>query len=411
MIERMPVVDQLFEVQKILIEQFEKTRFFPREIFQRITLENRISGILGPRGIGKTTLLMHMALKFGAKERKALYVSADNLYFLEHRLLDLVDRLYKETDVRLLCIDEVQKYPNWKQELKNIVDTYLEFRIIFSGSSMIDLLQSKYDLSRRVTTYHLHGFSFREYLQWHLGLQLPRFTLDEILNSHLQIEQDIKVTQILKHLHEYWRVGYYPFFQGFTSDLERYQAIENTSLKTIYEDIGTLHSLKTSSLQLIEKLFKYILSSLPGEFSVFKLSQTLGKDFDTVSTYLQYLHEAGLVRQLYPKSTGKAFLRNPEKMYPDNTNLIYATYIYVPQDNVLGKVRETFAVGALQNANYKTFYSAKGDLSVENYLFEIGGPSKKETQIQGEKNAYVLKDGCLTGNATTIPLYLLGFLY
>lgn len=403
-------MNQLFEIQRILLDQFKNLPFFHRKIFSQITLDNKISGILGPRGVGKTTFLLHFILERVASNRKALYVSADNLYFLDHTLLGLVDQLYKETDVRLLCIDEVHKYPNWNQELKNIADTYLDFRIVFSGSSMIDLVQCKYDLSRRVTIYHLHGFSFREYLEWHLKKTLSIYSLKELLDSHLQIEQDIEIPGILKHFHEYLRIGYYPFFEVFTQDREKFQAMENAVQKTIYEDIGTFHSLKTPSLLIIEKLYKYILNSPPGELSAFKLAKSLEKDFDTISTYLHYLQEAGLVRFLYPNNSGKAQLRNPSKMYPGDSNVMYATYVPLVQDKALGKVRETFVINQLQNSNFTTYYSPRGDVHVENYVFEIGGPSKKDTQIKGEKNGFVLTDGILTGSKLNIPLYLIGFL-
>lgn len=404
-------MNQLFEIQRIMLEQFEALPFFSRKIFDQITLDNRISGILGPRGVGKTTFLLHFVLKRGAKQRKCLYVSADNIYFLDHSLLGLVDQLYKETDVRLLCIDEVHKYPNWNQELKNIADTYLDFRIVFSGSSMIDLVQTKYDLSRRVTTYHLHGFSFREYLEWHLKKSFPFYGLEEIVQTHLQIEQDVVIPGILKQLQDYFRIGYYPFFWGFSQDREKFQAIENATQKTIYEDIGTLHSLKTPSLLVIEKLYKFLITTPPGELSAYKLAQHLDKDFETISNYLNYLQEAGLVRFLYPKTSGKASLRAPNKMYPDNSNLMYAAYVPLAHDSALGKVRETFVINQLQNANLKTFYTSRGDVSVNEFTFEVGGPSKKDHQIRGEKNGYILADGILTGSEKHIPLFLMGFLY
>lgn len=404
-------MNQLFEIQRVLLEQFQELPFFSREIFKQITLDNKISGILGPRGVGKTTFLLNFVLTHGAKQRQALYVSADNLYFLENNLIQLVDQLYKETDVRLLCIDEVHKYPNWNQELKNISDIYLDFRVVFSGSSMIDLIQSKYDLSRRVTQYHLHGFSFREYLEWQLQMKLPIFSLEEIVESHLKIEQEIVIPKILKHLNDYFRIGYYPFFRELTQDREKFQAIENVTQKTIYEDIGTLHSLKTHSLQVLEKLFKYVVNSSPGELNASKLAKNLDKDFETVTTYLHYLHEAGLIRFLYPKSSGNAYLRNPNKMYPDNTNLIYATYASLSPDATLGKVRETFVMNQLQNANLTTYYTPRGDVSVNEFVFEIGGSSKKDAQIRGEKNGYILQDGVLSGSKTHIPLFLMGFLY
>lgn len=404
-------MEQLFEIQRTLLEQFEETPFFSREIFKQITLDNRISGILGSRGVGKTTFLLDLVLQRGAKKRKALYVSADNVYFLNHRLLDLADQLYKETDVRLLCIDEVHKYPNWNQELKNIYDTYRDLRIVFSGSSMIDLVQTKYDLSRRVTIYYLHGFSFREYLEWNLKKELPIYSLEELVHNHLEIVQNISISGILKQLQEYYRTGYYPFFWGFTQDREKFQAIENAVQKTIYEDIGSLHSLKTPSLQVLEKLYKFILNSPPGELSAYKLAQALEKDFETISTFIHYLQEAGLIRFLYPKSTGKAYLRTPNKMYPENSNLMFAAYLSMAEDNTIGKVRETFVINHLQNAGLQTFYSTKGDLCVNEYTFEIGGPSKKEDQIRFEKNGYIFADGILTGSKVRIPLFLAGFLY
>lgn len=315
---------------------------------------------MGSRGVGKTTLLLQLVLEKGAKQRQSLYVSADNLYFLDNRLIDLVDRLYKETDVRLLCIDEVHKYPNWNQELKNISDTYLDFHFVFTGSSMIDLIQSKYDLSRRVTTYLLHGFCFREYLEWHFKIKAPLLKLDELVHSHIEIEQSLRIPGILKYLYEYMRIGYYPFFGEFSQDREKFQAIENIAQKTIYEDIGALHSLKTTSLLVIEKLFKFVLSSAPGELSAFKLAKYLDKDFETVTAYFHYLQEADLIRFLYPKASGKGTLRNPSKMLPDNCNLLYATYATMFSDNAIGKVRETFVINQCQNADLSTYYSSKG---------------------------------------------------
>lgn len=406
-------VDQLFETQRIIFEQFEEKPFYHRLQFNDLAKVRPITGILGARGVGKTTFLIKHAIDSGAKKRKALYISADNIFFIKNRILDVVNYLYKQTDVRLIYIDEIHKYSNWRIELKNIADTYPSFQIYFSGSSMIDLSQGKYDLSRRVLLYQLHGFSFREYLEHYHQLKIPIFQLKEILSSHLEIAQNIAAKQILKHFNEYLKIGYYPFFQGFTNDLDKFQSLENAVQMTIYEDIGTFHSLKTTSLATVELLFKFVINSSPGEINASKLSKNLQKDFETISSYLRYLEEAGLIRFLYTDSSGQALLKNPIKMYPDNTNLIYiyAAHLSLTKDLEKGKVREGFVVNQIQNTKTPIFYSAKGDFKVDDYIFEVGGKSKTGKQIQGEKNAFILADDILIGSKSTIPLYLFGLLY
>jgi len=405
-------MDNLFEIQRIIFEQLDLSQTYHRSFYDQVTWDNYATGIVGARGIGKTTLLLLQALKQGAKNRNALYISADNLFFLENRLIDLVDWLYKETDVKYLCIDEIHKYSNWIQELKNIIDTYKNLRILFSGSSAIDIIHSKYDLSRRVTLHSLHGLSFREFLEFYLEIKLPNYSLKDLINHHLTITQEIPVTQILKHFREYLRIGYYPFFKLLSQDHEKFQAVENATQKTIYEDIAILHNIHSNNLVIIEKLFKYVINSAPGELNTNKLAMHLGKDYETIDNYLRYLNESGLIRFLYSEKSGKAFLKKPIKMYPENTNLIYANYL-LPQnaDDITGKLRETFAMNSLQNAGHAVFYSEFGDFKVEDYYFEIGGKNKTTHQIKNQKNAYVLADNLITGpTKTTIPLYLLGLL-
>lgn len=404
-------MEKILEIQKTILDDFENEPFYERDIFKTITFDNAITGLVGSRGIGKTTFLLHQVLKEGARTGKALYVSADNLYFLENRLFDLVNQLYKETDIRLLCIDEIQKYPNWQQELKNIADTFRHLRILFSGSSMIELISGKYDLSRRVTLHYLHGLSFREFLDFYHEIKLPVISLEDILKNHLTLSQEITLAKPIKLLKEYFKVGYYPFFKNFTSEYEKFQAIENATQKTIYEDISILHSLKTPTLLIIEKIYKYVLNSLPGELSVNKLSNILGKDFESVSEYFRYLEEAGLIRSIYSAQSGKAHLRNPTKIYPENSNLIYASYLPTTEDATKGKVRETFVLNQLQNINKKVFYSETGDFKVDEMVFEVGGKNKSTAQIKNLKNAYVFADDITVGLGNRIPLYLLGFLY
>ncbi len=404
-------MERLFAIQNMLINQFQQSTFYPRLCFNNITYDNRITGIIGARGIGKTTLLLQQAIAKGAIHKKALYISADNYYLLNTPLIELVDSLYTETEVRLLCVDEIQKYPNWNQELKNIYDMYPDFRILFSGSSMIDLIRAKYDLSRRVTIHHLHGFSFREYLEFSHKIFLPQFTLADILTNHGAITNTLETQNILKWFNDYLRIGYYPFFSEFHLDIEKFQAVENAVQKALYEDIASLYSLKTSTLSIIEKLYKYVVSSLPGEVNAYKLASALGKDFESISEYLHIVEQAGLIRFLFPDRTGKALLRNPTKMYPDNSNLIFSACLPQSPDAIQGKVRETFVVNQLKNSHHEIYYSEIGDFKVGDFLFEVGGKNKSSVQLQGNPNGYVLADGIMHGYKNKVPLYLLGLLY
>jgi len=404
-------MEKLFEIQRIIIEQVENEPFFWREQFNRFLSPSPVCGIVGARGIGKTTFLLKQAIQSGAKKREALYVSADNIFFLESSLVDLVEYLYKQTSTRILFIDEIHKSPNWRLELKNIIDTFPSFQIFFSGSSMIDLVHGKYDLSRRVVLHRLCGFSFREYLEFYIQKKLPKLTITDIISSHLEISQNLDVTGILKHFRDYLKLGYYPFFKKHSNEMDKFQLLENSVQMTIYEDIARLHSLKTTSLSTIEKLYKFVLNTSPGEVNASNLAKTLGKDFESISNYLRYLEQAGLLRFIYPGNTGQAFLRNPIKMYPENSNLMYAAYLPLAQDQVIGKIRETFVVNQVQNAEKPIFYSAIGDFKIDDHIFEIGGKIKKNRQIKNEKNAFILSDDIITGSKNTIPLYLFGFLY
>lgn len=401
---------QLFEIQAILLKQFSHQEIYHRKIFDQFYFDNRINCLVGSRGVGKTTFLLEYVKQQGALDNRALYVSADNLFFLTRNFLDLVDALYKETDVRVLCIDEIHKQSNWQQQIKNIADIYLDMKIIFTGSSQVDLLQSRYDLSRRVTVYHLHGLSFREYLEMKYQTSFPVMTLAEMVESPERAMANIQLPQPIQDFHRYLQVGYYPFFNIFRDDMEKYQAIHNITQKVIYEDIALLHSLKTGTLVVIENLYKFILTSAPGEVNAYKLSSNLQKDFDSISNYLMYLRDAGLIRFLVSNKSGQSYLRNPEKMYPDNSNLLYTAYLNTANDNLLGKSRETFTLNQLQNANYPVFFTDQGDFECQGIILEVGGKNKSEDQIKHLKNAYVFSDGILSHTKKKLPLYWLGFL-
>ena len=404
-------MEKLLATQHTILTQFKKRPYIKRSCYAQFRLGNLVNGIIGQRGVGKTTFLLKTALEQGAARGRALYVSADDLYFLDNKLIDLVDELYKLTDIRLLCIDEIHKYSNWNHELKNIADVYPSIKILFSGSSMIDLIDSKYDLSRRVTLYPLHGLSFREYLQFDRQLEFPVVTTEDLLQNHQEIASQLSLAGILKYFNRYLSIGYYPFFTYLAGEYEIFQAIENIIQKTIYEDIATLHRVKSQSLATIEKIFKYIVNSTPGELNANKLASILGTSFDTVSLFLDFLHKSGLVRFLHNKGTGKKSLKNPTKIYPDNTNCMHAYYLTKSDINMLGKLRETFLINQLQNTNHQVYYSNIGDFQVDDFYIEVGGKNKTGKQLKNSSNGFIAADNIEIGFNRKIPLYLFGFLY
>jgi uncharacterized protein len=403
---------KLYDIQRVTLEQFDDQAFYYRNVLKKISLDNAITGILGNRGIGKTTYLLHTAISYNKKQAgSALYVSADNPFFLTHSLLDVADYLYKETDTKLLCIDEIHKYSNWEQELKNIADIYKKIKVLFTGSSMIDIAHSKFDLSRRVTLHHLGGLSFREYLEFYLGQVIPSVPLQDLITKHIAIANSLEIKQILKHFRSYLKNSYYFFSKELSIENDKYQAIDNIAKKTIYEDIGLLHKLKTPTLYSIEQAFKFILNSAPGELNTNTLANLLSKSYDQTTSFIQWLEQSGLIICLENNKRGKAFIKTTKKLLPENTNLMYAAYLPQTEEQMIGKVREAFFANQFKNAKQKIFYSKTGDFESDKFIFEIGGKNKSNHQIKSEKNAFVVADDILVGDKQTIPLYLFGLLY
>jgi hypothetical protein len=375
-------------------------------------MENRLVGIVGPRGVGKTTFLLQYLREHYGTSQKALYISADNLYFTEHTLLETVRHFITHYGGEMLCIDEIHRYPNWNQELKNLYDMYPKLQILFSGSSSIDLIKGKYDLSRRVILRKMHGFSFREYLEYTTGESYPILTLKDILNPSGEPAITVgKTEKILGLLQEYWKWGYYPVPTSIKTYQAFRQTIHNIVEKTIYEDIPSFYNLRIEGLESLRKLLYFFATSQPGELSVNSLARSIGKDHTTISSYIQMLRNTGILRFLLRDAHGHTLVRNAEKVYLDNLNLLYAVNEEVGKDINIGTARELFVVHALQAAGHSVFYSQKGDIAVDKYTFEIGGRGKSESQLNGVKNGYVIADDLVYGSGSTIPLYLFGFLY
>ncbi len=401
-------MDSLVEIyNRLLVEMIPAYR---RKFYDDFVMDNRLVGIIGARGVGKTTFLINYLREHYHGSNRALYVSADNLYFVEHTLLEVVDQFVKDFDGKILCIDEIHRYKNWNQELKNIYDSYPKLAIIFSGSSSIDLVKGHYDLSRRATLKTMYGFSFREFLEIKTQKSFPVLNLEEICHkTSFHAQRLAEIPKLLGWLKEYLKEGYYPTFLKMGSYEAYTNSLRGIVDKIIYQDVSSFYSLNTSNLETLKKIIYFFATSQPGSVNINRLSGNLKKDYTTIAEYVQMLRDTGILRFLIQNKQGHALVRDAEKIYLDNPNLLYALNAELGKEPLVGLLRELFVIGNLQNANYHVFFSKKGDIECDNFLFEIGGKSKTAAQLRGAKG-YLIKDDVLIGDYKTTPLYLFGFL-
>lgn len=343
---------------------------------------------------------------------QCMYASLDHIYFSGHRLLDFVRDMHQVEGRKLFFLDEAHKYPDWNREIKNIYDSFPEVRIVFSGSSSLDLVKGQYDLSRRGMVYRLNGLSFREFILFKTGKPHPAFGFEELLKNAPEISRTVAAIPRLRGLfQEFLRVGYYPFY--FEDPESYYARILNTIDKTIYEDIANFFSLSTAKLSIFKKLLVYLASIPPGELSVNTLARNLEIDNKTVSGYLGMMQDTSLTHSLSLDKGGKAVLRSADKVLLENANLYFAVSSESGFEPNLGSLRETFFINALRGAGIKVQYSKEGDYRAGGKIFEVGGESIKQQQIRGLKDAYLVKDGLMTAGAGAgvLPLHLFGFLW
>lgn len=377
---------------------------FKRYLHEVINFDNRQISVVGSRGAGKTTLL----LQIGAKqhEKSVLYVALDDLFFTGNSLYQLAEEFEKHGG-EILLLDEVHKYPNWSRELKLIYDDLPRLQVIFSSSSILDIYKGESDLSRRAITYILKELSFREYMLFHHKIELPQFTLEEILNSHKDISLDI-VNQIkpLKYFNQYKQHGAYPFYSG--DEYEYYQQIKNILNLILEVDLPAIKPIDYTNITKIKKLL-YILSvNVPFIPNISKLSEKVGLSRNALVEALQLLNRAELIQMLYKQSRSISLLNKPDKIWLNNPNLSYALSNGIPDE---GSLRESFFVSQLKPFHHISL-AEKGDFIVDNkYTFEVGGKNKSQEQIKGLVNAFVVKDNTETGVLNIIPLWMFGLLY
>ncbi|MGA2654521.1 MAG: AAA family ATPase [Gammaproteobacteria bacterium] len=379
-----------------------------RYLFSHIHWESQAICIVGSRGVGKTTLMCQALISQYGSVEKALYISADNIHVLTMGLFAIAQEYFKYGG-EALFIDEVHKYPDWSREIKNIIDTYKNKKIIFSSSSVLALKRSKYDLSRRVVYYELYGLSFREYLAFAHDIILQPHTFTEILKNHLHLASALKDLTILKHFKDYLTYGYYPFFIEGTATYS--QKVNNIMEKVLYEDIAVTYSLRPETVAVLKKILWLVTTANGLSPVIDNISKDIGVSREIVYHAFSQLEDAGLIKNIYPDATGHKLIRKPGKVYMDNPNLLLITQGTLIIQSNIGVIRETFFVNQVGSVHGIRLHD-HGDFIIDNdIVIEVGGQGKNFKQIKNEKNAYLAVDGLEVGFGQKIPLYLFGFLY
>lgn len=399
-------MEELIFLQEQLLKSIHTKE---RYLFNDINWNNRLIAIKGARGSGKTTLLLQRIRFKLPKDTSPLYVSLDNLYFLENTLIDLAKEFVLQGGTHLF-LDEVHKYPQWSRELKLIYDQLPTLKTVFTSSSMLEIYKGESDLSRRSVNYHLKELSFREFIYFTKGYTLPIVTLEELLKDHKEIARTViqDLQSPVKDFKEYLQYGCYPYYMEGRKEYPS-KLIQTINL-IIEVDVNAVENISYSDSRKIKKLLLAIAQSAPFTPNVSKLSERLGISRDFLLNSIKLLDRADLVIELFRPTKGIGAFTKPEKLFLNNTNLIFALSRTA---NEVGTVRETFFANQFKNLNAHEIHLAeKGDFLIDRkHVFEIGGKGKPTNQIKGLKNAYVVRDDIEAGGLNIIPLYLFGLLY
>ena len=396
------MIDYIRNKQARLINKVTFT-FIREKYLDTLMSSNRLVGLVGQRGVGKTTLLLQY-LKKNFKATQYLYFSADDIYITNSSIYDIADE-FTRLGGKVIVIDEIHKYTNWSQELKSIYDSFPDLLIRFSGSSMLNILYEKYDLSRRAVITHLETLSFREYMHFAHGTTLPVFTLEEILSngSTLGTELALEHPSLYKHFLRYLQIGAYPFF---IEDEELFKhKLFNALDKVLNEDIPSLNKIDFSQLSIFKRFIAMLVyAKVPYKVNLTAMSRELHISQPTLYTYLDILSQTKMIRTVKKFSTKVS--KKPDKLLFSNTNILYAFCDAFSVEVEIGTARETFFASCFENI----YYSDIGDFKVGEYIFEVGGKNKSFKQLKDTKNAYVVVDTDYTNDERKIPLWLFGLM-
>jgi predicted AAA+ superfamily ATPase len=397
-------MDALLERSDLLVSRVGTK--FKRYLYYVVNWENRLIGIKGARGTGKTTLVLQHLHELGKPAHEAAYFSLDDLFFSAHSFMETAEAFYKQGG-KYLFLDEVHKYPGWARVVKNLYDFYPDLHIVFTGSSIIDIAKEEADLSRRAMMHELKGLSFREFLVLRNGKELPKVSFKQLLDNPSSIRKLFDPGfRPLQYLNEYLSTGYYPFFK---EDFQGYHLRLQQLIRLVVEyDMAELHDFDIRNAKKMLQLLYILAENVPFKPNLTKISQKSNIHRNSINSYLYYLEQAHLISQLYPSGISTAILQKPEKIYLNNANLAYALSIHQPDKDNL---RETFFLNQLQ-VSHRVHYPLKGDFIIDGtWIFEIGGKNKKHDQIKSLEHAFVVQDDVEYPVSLTLPLWLFGFLY
>ncbi|MBQ9473092.1 MAG: ATP-binding protein [Bacteroidales bacterium] len=378
---------------------------FHRYLFGDIDWNDRLIGIKGPKGSGKSTLICQHIKEQITDKSNALYISLDDLWFTTHDVRDLVEYHYTHGG-KYLFLDEVHYFPLWQRLVKNIYDEYSDMKIVFSGSSMLKIDSGEADLSRRLQTYTLNGMSFREYLLYEGLYDTPPLSLDELLKNHIDIAMNITANiKVLQAFERYCMIGYYPFYKEIRKSFE--QRLNSVVNQILESDYPTIENVTISTIRKTRKMLMLLAESVPQKVNMSQLFRELETDRNQGSKMLLVLQRSGLVNLLDDDAKSLNKMSKPQKIYLNNTNLMYAL---TTQINT-GTLRETFFLNQTA-CSHEVCYPKQGDFLIDHkYLFEVGGKSKTFEQIKDIPNSYLAIDGIETGSKNRIPLWMFGLLY
>jgi len=394
------VIIPLMEISKRRISNTEVD--FLRELYANIEWKSRLILLKGCRGVGKTYMMLQRLKYLG---NTSVYLSLDSIYFLSHTLSDVVDALYKK-GYRNFGLDEVHKYPNWSIEIKNIYDNYTDVYMIVTSSSALNIIAGQGDLSRRMDQYRMRGMSFSEFMTFEYKENIPTYSVSELLESYDKIyDTYYEQMDIEKRFNTYLKKGYYPFYKE--SGGKYYDRLQSVILQVIDSDMAAIFRIDYESSRQIKKLLALISKIVPFSPNVSKLSRDLVLSRNSVLSYLDYLSEADIIYGLKSKNKSDSSLTKPDKIYLENTNLLYAFGTNMVNS---GTIRETFAMNTLSRAG-DVSTPIKGDFMIdEKYVIEVGGANKSFHQLSGMPNAILVKDGINKGSNGILPMWMLALL-